>query len=240
MVIRGFRALVLAVLKVSAEPPDPPAGSHASVHVYRAADAYWRYKLIVSLLLTGPVWLGLVVALVAALAAAEPVAVAVVVGMLPAFSLAQLAILVAMRMDFELRYYIVTDRSLRVREGAIIVREMTVTHANVQNIHVAQGPIQRALGIADLVVQTAGGGAAAPGHGAAGSAHALRMAGIRDAPAVRDLVLGFLRAHGGAGLGDLDDPRGRGAPAVDAALLRSVRDAAVALREAAGARPAAP
>ena len=40
------------------------------------------------------------------------------------------------------------------------VREMTVTFANIQNAPVNQGPIQRALGIADLQVETAGGGVA--------------------------------------------------------------------------------
>ena len=33
-----------------------------------------------------------------------------------------------LRVDYDLRYYVVTDRSLRVREGAWNVREMTITY----------------------------------------------------------------------------------------------------------------
>jgi membrane protein YdbS with pleckstrin-like domain len=62
--------------------------------------------------------------------------------------------LAMVRLDFEKRWYVVTDRSFRVREGVVFVREMTVTFANIQNISISQGPIQRAVGIADLRVDT--------------------------------------------------------------------------------------
>jgi hypothetical protein len=64
--------------------------------------------------------------------------------------------LAAARLNYEMRWYIVTDRSLRLREGIFGVREMTLTFANVQNIAIRQGPLQRALGLADVVVRTAG------------------------------------------------------------------------------------
>ena len=64
--------------------------------------------------------------------------------------------LALVRLDFEKRWYLVTNRSLRVREGVVKLREMTITFANIQNISISQGPIQRLLGIADLRVDTAG------------------------------------------------------------------------------------
>src|SRR5207249_3022813 len=75
--------------------------------------------------------------------------------------------LAVLRLDYEKRWYVVTDRSLRIREGVVKVREMTVNFANIQNISISQGPLQRILGIADLRVDTAGGGgrAANPQHG---------------------------------------------------------------------------
>ena len=41
-----------------------------------------------------------------------------------------------------MRYYIVTDRSQRVRQGAWLLREMTITHANLQNHRLVQGPVE--------------------------------------------------------------------------------------------------
>ncbi len=70
----------------------------------------------------------------------------------------QIVSLALVRLNFEKRWYIVTDRSLRVREGILNVREMTVTFANIQNISISHGPVQRAIGIAELRVDTAGGG----------------------------------------------------------------------------------
>ena len=66
--------------------------------------------------------------------------------------------LAVLRLNFEKRWYVVTDRKLRVQEGVVHVREMTITFANIQNISVEQGPVQRMLDIADLKVETAGGG----------------------------------------------------------------------------------
>ena len=71
-----------------------------------------------------------------------------------------------LRLDWKLRWYLVTDRSLRIREGIRRVREMTLTFANVQNLQIQQGPIERILGISNLQVTTAGGGGSStPGSG---------------------------------------------------------------------------
>ena len=156
-------------------------------------------------------------------------------GMLVAF--VQFLAYFATRLDFDQRYYVLTDRSLRVRSGALIVTEMTVTHANVQNLSVAQGPLQKLFGIADLEVQTAGGGAAQGKH-KHDTGHSIRFSGIENAPEVRDRVLAYLRQHGGksAGLGDPDDHERHGLSPPALAGLRGVRDAAAALRRAAELR----
>ena len=135
------------------------------------------------------------------------------------------------RLDYEMRWYIVTDRSMRLREGIFGVREMTFTFANVQNIAIRQGPLQRLLGIADVVVRTAGGGGGATGHGE-GDAHAGKpmhvgtLRAVDNAELVRDLILERLRHLRDAGLGDPDDRQ----PAVEV-----LRDAARELLEAARA-----
>ena len=66
--------------------------------------------------------------------------------------------LLVIKLDYELRWYLITDRSLRIREGIWSVREITLTFANVQNVSVTQGPVQRLFGVSEVVVETAGGG----------------------------------------------------------------------------------
>lgn len=113
-------------------------------------------------------------------------------------------------LDYDQRWYIVTDRSLRIREGVVRVREMTLSFANIQQITVRQGPLQRFLGISDLVVTTAGGGAGVagkPGHSQMEPVHTGILRGVDNAEEVRDLILARMRALKDAGLGDPDDVR---------------------------------
>lgn len=116
------------------------------------------------------------------------------------------------RLDYEMRWYIVTDRSLRIREGIASVREMTMTFANVQNLAIRQGPIQRLLGISDLRVRTAGGGSgdkdSEQDDKDAKSMHVGYLRGVDDARGIRDTILARLRRGKGAGLGDPDDEGG--------------------------------
>src|SRR5690606_2799937 len=76
--------------------------------------------------------------------------------------------LAVLRFDFDMRWYILSDRGLRIREGILTVREKTMTFANIQNIAIRQNPIQRLFGIYDVEVRSAGGGAG-DAHGAARS-----------------------------------------------------------------------
>jgi uncharacterized membrane protein YdbT with pleckstrin-like domain len=115
---------------------------------------------------------------------------------------------VLLRLDFEQRWYIVTDRSLRIREGLVRLREQTVTFANVQNVAIRQGPLQRLLGIAELQVRTAGGGKGSEweeGHNDASDLHLARFRGIANPEAVCAAIRERLRQHRDAGLGDPDD-----------------------------------
>jgi len=116
------------------------------------------------------------------------------------------------RLDYEMRWYIVTDRSLRIREGIASVREMTMTFANVQNLAIRQGPIQRLLGISDLRVRTAGGGSgdldSEQDDKDVKSMHVGYLRGVDDARGIRDTILARLRRGKGAGLGDPDDEGG--------------------------------
>lgn len=267
-----------ALLRIS-PVPDPPAGTQGSARIFRAAPAYYRYRLalwalkqagalsgllLFFLLMTVPAaaplvaeipWddlplpepaRGVLRTILLHLSSEEPPAHPVVrllasiewIG--AGIFLLQLPLTyMLLRLDYRMRWYILTDRSLRVREGVNRVREATMTFANIQNVAVRQGPVQRVLGIADLEVRTAGGGARqgnrheAEAWGKAHSVHVAYFRGVADAEAIRDRILAHLRRMRDAGLGDPDDARATGATtsweeeAVRAA--RELRDEARAL-----------
>ena len=129
-----------------------------------------------------------------------------------------------------MRWYIVTDRSMRIREGITSIREMTMTYANVQNLTIRQGPLQRLLRISDLRVRTAGGGSDEEGEDneeKGGSMHIGYFRGVEDAHEIRDSILTRLKQLNDAGLGDPDDDRLAPAPAtasVGAEVLGAARD----------------
>lgn len=111
------------------------------------------------------------------------------------------------RLDFEMRWYMVTDRSLRIRHGVWKVSESTMSFANIQQVEVSQGPLQRMLGLADVRVQSAGGGGGESEnkHGTEDDMHHGLFHGVTNAPEIRDLILERLRRFRESGLGDPEE-----------------------------------
>jgi len=237
----SFRQFADRLLRIPPDP-EPPPGDETTTRLFRAAPAYYQYLLIlwalksllafvfVSLFMIGPVigtiettrqghqsgFLLLLIPLIA-----FPLLIAICL-----FTLA------LVRLNFEKRWYVVTDRSLRVREGIVVVREMTVTFANIQNIAISQGPIQRALGLADLRVDTAGGGAANAQKHPGQNLHMAWFRGVNNADEVRRVIQDRLRQFKDAGLGDTDDhPIPSSSESDVIAALRDINQEARALRE---------
>lgn len=212
--VERARELLERLLRVP-PPPEAPAGSPGSVRRFRAAPGFYRYRLLQwGLKQVGALW-GLVVGLTAVaqvpdfpydwiLRAAELFGVGT-------FVLQFLVTFLLVRVDYEYRWYLVTDRGLRIREGVYRIREQTMSFANVQNLSIHQGPLQRWLGIADLRVRTAGGGGGGSGETGAGKEREHRdlhlgfFRGVDDAHGIRDLVLERLRQLRDSGLGDPDE-----------------------------------
>lgn len=139
--------------------------------------------------------------------------------------------LAAVRLDWELRWYIVTDRSLRIRAGLWSLQESTMSFANLQQVEVMQGPLQRLLGIADVRVQSAGGGGGeVKGHEHHDSLHTGVFHGVDNASEIRDLILDRLRHFRAAGLGDPDDHHA--APATESPVAATTEGGADALAAA--------
>lgn len=131
-----------------------------------------------------------------------------------------------LRLDYELRWYMLSDRALRIREGIVTVTEKTIALANIQNIAVRQGPLQRFLGIADVEVKTAGGGGKSDfehKRGGGDPMHVAYFRGVDNAEEIRDLLREGVRAQRDSGLGDPDEPAADDTQTAIADLLAAAR-----------------
>ena len=235
------KATLLNLCKV---PPKPgaPAGTPESVRIFQAASNFYRFSLVKWGLAQGAAVAGTLFWLsfdIADHISPSRAWIGGLVHIAEFFALGGLLLQMPftyflVRLDYEMRWYIVTDRSLRIRHGVVNVREMTMTFANIQQMTIRQGPLQRLLGIADLQVRTAGGGDSGSGEGSAGhgkdeseSMHLGYFRGVDNAESIRDLILERLRRFRDAGLGDPDDAspeQQAGSSEGDSGLLNAARD----------------
>jgi membrane protein YdbS with pleckstrin-like domain len=242
----SFRQFSERLLRIPHDPAPPP-GDEASTRMFCASSNYYKYLLCLWALKVAGALLIVLAAIVVPLAilaftlTKEGKPWANLLWLIPAavillHALGSLFLLAVLRLDFEKRWYVVTDRSLRIREGVMTVREMTVNFANIQNIAISQGPLQRALRIADLRVDTAGGGGASHGKEASENLHTAWFRGIDNANEVRELIQQRLRRLKDSGLGDHEELAPGAKSEFSLALLRAVREIhseAAALRLAA-------
>jgi uncharacterized membrane protein YdbT with pleckstrin-like domain len=210
--VSWLQRALLRWLRVPAEP-EPPPGDPTGIRTFLASHRYLRYLTAVwglkqlaalSALLFWFFFLGSLPTGPAArwIAVGEVIAWITFAAQLP-FSFALL------RLDYSMRWYILSDRSLRIRAGIISVREQTMTFANVQNIAVQQNPLQRLFGIANVTVRAAGGGAGSSTNqgtgGPASGMHEAVFAGVDNAAEIRTIIRDRIRSYRDAGLGDPDD-----------------------------------
>ncbi|HEX7155031.1 MAG TPA: PH domain-containing protein [Thermoanaerobaculia bacterium] len=227
----SWRNVVLRVMKVPADPAPPPG---APPRVFRAARNYFRLRVLrwllaQFLLILAPLGGTLAVfaldrrtdapeGLILTLQVVEVLTwIAYVTQLVFAWGV--------LRLDYELRWYMVSDRAIRIREGISRVTEKTMTLANIQNISVKQGPLQRLLGIADVEVRSAGGGSGGA-HGKeqpfAEPMHVAYFRGVDNAEEIRELLREGVRRQRDSGLGDVDEVTVDEETAV-AALLEEAR-----------------
>ena len=213
-----LKNLITTILKVPPQP-EAPLGSPGSLRVFNAAPGFYRYRVAQWALGQLGTAAGLVVGLVFlnriqvgplsfAHGLIQPLEV---LGVL--LFLIQLPFTFMMvDLDYRYRWYMITDTSLRIREGLMVIRERTMTFANIQNLSLRQGPLQRLLGIADLRVRTAGGGG---GEGSgkhekemsdAANMHLGYFRGVDNAEEIRDAIMSRMRGLRDTGLGNPDEP----------------------------------
>jgi membrane protein YdbS with pleckstrin-like domain len=225
---RGIWAVLVRWFKVPDQPPTLPIPAGETIQSFRPSEGFLRYLKFLF-------WIGLTVIDVAilfgwvALTMAFPVAGAILA--LPALFVAiapDILAYIAIHLRYDSTWYVMTSRSLRIRRGIWLIHETTITFENVQNVEINQGPLQRYFGIADVRVDTAGGGGEKGGkHGNIASAgHRGLIEGIGDAVRIRDLILARLKQSKKAGLGDEPAPHEHTPAWTDehVAVLREIRD----------------
>ena len=251
MIYERLKDRLLELLRAPRQPPEAPVGSPESVQIFQAAPNFLKYKLILwgfsfrVVLITQIGYLvfehmtGLTVESVSLGYAT----IALVYALLFLTLAASASKYFLIRLDYDMRYYVVTDRSLRIREGALFINESTFTFANVQNLQIRQGPLERLLGISNLAVETAGGAGSSSSEGQSrmpfSRGHEGLLRGIANAPEVRDQILDLLKRYRDSGLGDPEErgrelaahpaPRGFSPAAVE--RLREIREELRSLRQ---------
>jgi membrane protein YdbS with pleckstrin-like domain len=240
-IYRGVWASIAALFRVPPEPPTLPSSGEA-VHSIRPSAGYLRYLKLLFWIAFLPgdvvpilIWSAITIAFpIAGVILAVPLVVVLIAPDVIAY--------VGLHLRYDTTWYVFTDRSLRIRRGIWVIHETTITFENVQNVEVAQGPVQRYFAIADVIVQTAGGGASkTTGHGGKTSsdAHVGILQGLDNADAVRNQILDRVRRSRTAGLGDEHatpvhadhSPRSGHSTAAHMAVLREIRDQARRLAE---------
>ena len=213
----GLKRLLLRLFRVD-ERPEPPPGSPESLRTFRASPRFFRYSLLKWGLGQAGALFGLVVSTLGFLPMAfwapdegfeflefgpwTDFTRALGPLLFVLFLVQLVASLAVLRLGYEMRWYMVSDRALRIRYGVYSVREQTMTVVNIQNMAVKRGPLQRLFGIADLEIRTASGGDSDDDED---SLSLGLLQGLDNAEELRNLLLASLRQSRDAGLGDPDD-----------------------------------
>lgn len=233
-----FKTWLLHVLRVPPRP-QPPAGDPASVLTFRASPRYYQYRIalwglrqltVLAGLIGGTIFLRMATSIADigffnVWGLLEVTAWLIFIVQLP-FSF------MLVHLDFEMRWYLLSDRSLRIREGILNVREKTLTYANIQNISIRRNPLQRLFGLATVAVRAAGGGSGSSEHGGSATAHTheATFEGVDNGDQIREILRHRIRQHRDSGLGDPDDVAAVADDAPALLAARAVLDEARALR----------
>lgn len=228
----GIWGILTRWFRVPDRPPALPARPGETAESFRPAVGFLRYLKLqfwvvfaVIDVLIFIAWLAITIASPIAGIIISPLALALAV-------VPDVVAYIAIHLRYDTTWYVMTNRSLRIRRGIWVIHETTITFENVQNVNVKQGPVQRFFGIADVVVDTAGGGASQQdSHGGQSMAgHRGLIEGIADPQSIRDLVLARLRRSRSAGLGDEPIPTVEAAPAWTPEHLAALNDILDAIR----------
>lgn len=243
---QGIWAVLTRWMLVPQEPPHIRGADDQNVRSFRPSEGFLRYLKLFF-------WIGLVV--MDGLLLFAWVAITVwnpVIGLLVTplalalIILPDVLVYIAIHLRYDTTWYVLSDRSMRIRRGIWVIHETTITYDNIQNVSVRQGPVQRLFSIANVIVETAGGGTSAGhGDGSTVAGHHGLLEGVDNAEEVRNLILAKWRKSTCAGLGDEISPRmlaqgnrmnqvAEGFSVKEISVLEQIRDLAVKLASSQG------
>lgn len=202
-VYEGVWGVLSDLLRTPRHPPTLPTQPGESLVALKPSKAWLRY-------LKFWFWIGLTVIDVAILGAwllicyFKPVLGAVLA--VPAWIVAfvpDIFAYVAIHLRYDTTWYVISPRSIRIRNGIWAIRETTFTFENVQNVEITQGPVERWFGFANLKIETAGGGVIHTQHGAhPDGSNVAFLFGLENAHEIRKNVMDRVAASRTTGIGD--------------------------------------
>lgn len=233
----GYRVvwdIIEVVLRVPAGPPALPVEPGSTTDSFHPSARFLRYLKLWFWLGTLSVDAILLAAWIAILVVLPVLGVILFLPFLAMIVIPGVIGYVALHLRVDSTWYVLSDRSMRLRRGIWFLHETTITFENIQDVAVNQGPVERCFGIAHVRVETAGGGGDHHGHG---GGHIGLLEGLDNAPQIRDMILARVKASRSAGLGDDRLALGPPSPITSntqwtsehLAILREIRDLAVGL-----------
>jgi len=90
---------------------------------------------------------------------------------------------------YQVLEYSIEEDSVKMKEGVFWKKNVTVPYLKITNVDITHGPIQRALGIGVIHVQTAGAG------GQQGQKAELKINGIKNLEELRDKILMNIKSY---------------------------------------------
>src|SRR5262245_59574295 len=188
-IYRGIWGVLTEWFRVPPQPPSLPVRAGEQARSLRPAQGFLRYLkfkfwfllvIIDAAIVIG--WIALFVAFPVPALALAPVAFAIAV-------VPDVIAYIGIHLRYDTTWYVFSSRSMRIRRGIWVIHETTITFENIQNVSVNSGPLERFFGIANITVDTPGGGQhgkESEGKNSAKSHQGL-IEGIDNAEEIRDL-----------------------------------------------------
>jgi hypothetical protein len=214
---RGFKRIIATLLRIPREPAAIPVDSGELIDSFNPAVAWIRLRRLQIITKFSLATLGYLVFMVGipmlgSLSGDRPALTSFFSGwsFLGPFEIVVLTVtflsatvrLVFLRLQYDCTWYVMTARALRIRRGLWVINETTITYANIQNVTIRQGPLERFFGLSNIEVETAGGGGADSKGSDEGTGHKGLIEGVVDPERLRRRIMDRVRASRTAGLGD--------------------------------------
>lgn len=233
-IYRGLWSVLVRYFRVPEQPPEVPGRAEPTSAPFKPAAGFLKYLklwfwIVLMLIDVGLLACWIVIFVVDWRVGLALTPVALIVIIVP-----DIIAYIAVHLRYDTTWYVMTDRSMRIRRGVWIIEERTITYENIQNVKVTQGPVQRYFDIATVVVETAGAGTAAGKHGSTIGNRGV-IEGVTNANEIRDRILVKMRQSKSAGLGDEPEQelsmqrRGSGWSSAHLDLLRQIHDELAAI-----------